>query len=157
MLQILTFLVALIHPYYVSVTEIKHNSKEQSVEISCRIFSDDLETALNKLGEGKVDILQAQNKAQVNSLISKYIPQHLQISINGKPVSLKFLGYERESEAIWCYFEVNAVRSVKKISISNDILFAEHEEQINMLHVTVGGERKSTKLDNPKKLAEFGF
>ena len=157
MLQIFTFLLALLHPYYVSVTEIKHNGKEQSLEISCRVFSDDLESALNKLGRGKVDILNPKNFAQINPLIAEYIPQHLKISINGKPVSILFLGYELESEATWCYFEVKGVRSVKNISITNDILYAEHDEQINMMHITVNGERKSTKLDNPAKTAEFSF
>lgn len=157
MLQIFTFLLALLHPYYVSVTEIKHNAKTQSLEISCRIFSDDLESALNKLGRGKVDILNSKNFAQVNPLIAEYIPKHLKINVNGKAVNLRFVGYEPESEATWCYFEVEGVRTAKKISISNDILFAEHEEQINMLHVIVGGERKSTKLDNPASSATFSF
>lgn len=157
MLQIFTFIFALLHPYYVSVTEIKHNAGEQRLEISCRVFSDDLESALNKLGHGKVDILNTKNFAQVNPLIAEYIPKHLKISINGKAVNLRFVGYELESEATWCYFEVEGIRSVKKITISNDILYAEHEEQINMMHVIVGGVRKSTKLDNPASTAAFSF
>jgi hypothetical protein len=157
MLQILTFLLALLHPYYVSVTEIKHDAKSQSLEVSCRLFSDDLETALNKMGQGKVDILNPKNSNQINDLIARYVPQHLKITVNGKPLMLKFIGYEQESEATWCYFEVVGVRSAKNIGISNDLLYAEHEEQINMLHVTVGGVRKSTKLDNPERKAVFQF
>jgi len=37
------------------------------------------------------------------------------------------------------------------------LLYAEHAEQINMMHVTVNGERKSTKLDNPQSSAAFSF
>ena len=29
------------HPIYVSVTEIEHNAAEKTLEISCRIFTDD--------------------------------------------------------------------------------------------------------------------
>lgn len=157
MLQILTFLISVFHPYFVSVSELKHNPQSQAVEISCRIFSDDLELALKKLSPERVDVLQPKNKAQNDLLIAKYIPQHLKISINGKPVTLKYIGYELESEATWCYFEIPNIRSVKRIQIQNDLLFAEHEEQINMMHVTVNGSRKSTKLDNPKSRAEFSF
>ncbi len=156
-LQIFSFLVALLHPYYVSVTEIKHHAKTQSMEISCRVFSDDLELALNKLSSRKIDVLKPKDKGELERLIARYIPQHLQINVNGKAVSLQFVGYEQESEATWCYFEVKNVKTAKRLNIINDLLFAEHEEQINMLHVSVGGVRKSTKLDNPESKAAFNF
>jgi hypothetical protein len=34
------------HPIFVTVTEIEQNIKEKSVEISCKIFTDDFEKAL---------------------------------------------------------------------------------------------------------------
>jgi len=36
------------HPFYVSVTEISHNAKDKIIEISCKIFADDLEMTLTK-------------------------------------------------------------------------------------------------------------
>ena len=157
MLQIFNLLLALLHPYYVSVTEIKHNAKAQSIEVSCRMYSDDVETALKKLSADRVDILNPKSKAQLDVLIAKYVPQHLKIAVNGKPIVLQYVGYEFESEAIWCYFEAKNVRSVKRMAVSNNLLYAEHAEQINMMHVTVNGERKSTKLDNPQSSAAFSF
>jgi hypothetical protein len=35
------------------------------------------------------------------------------------------------------------------MDIHDDLLIAQHAEQINMLHVTIGRQRKSTKLDAP--------
>ena len=102
-------------------------------------------------------MLKPKDKGELERLIARYIPQHLQISVNGKAVSLQFVGYEQESEATWCYFEVKNVKTAKRLNIINDLLFAEHEEQINMLHVSVGGVRKSTKLDNPESKAAFNF
>lgn len=157
MLQILICLLNFLHPYYVSVTELKHNPKAQLLEISSRINAEDLENALRKLKSEKLDILNPKSKDEVNVLIAQYIPQHLKIRVNNKAVRLVYLGYEIESEALWCYFEVKQIKTVKNISIQNDILFAEHPEQINMLHVTVQGERKSTKLDNPLSKADFSF
>ena len=34
---LLTGIIALWHPFYVSVTEINHNAKQQTLEISCKI------------------------------------------------------------------------------------------------------------------------
>ena len=153
MLQILTFLLALLHPYYVSVTEIKHNAKSQSLEVSCRLFSDDLEVALNKMAQGKVDILNPKNTNQNNELIARYVPQHLKITVNGKPLVLKFIGYEQESEATWCYFEVAGVRSAKNIGVSNDLLYAEHEEQEEERRAAA----PAATTDKPERKAEFRF
>jgi hypothetical protein len=36
-------------------------------------------------------------------------------------------------------------------------LYTEHPEQINIIHVTVAGNRKSTKLDNPDSEAVMEF
>ncbi len=40
--------IALLHPFYVSVIEINHNTKDATAEISIRIFTQDLETTLQK-------------------------------------------------------------------------------------------------------------
>ena len=32
------------HPFFVSVTEINHNAKDKTIEIACKIFTDDFET-----------------------------------------------------------------------------------------------------------------
>jgi hypothetical protein len=34
------------HPIYVSVTEIQHNAKDKTLEISCKIFTSDFEAIL---------------------------------------------------------------------------------------------------------------
>jgi Domain of unknown function (DUF6702) len=37
------------HPLYISVTEINHNAKDRILEVSCKIFTNDLETVLEKM------------------------------------------------------------------------------------------------------------
>jgi hypothetical protein len=145
------------HPFFVSVTEINHNAKNQSVEVSCRIFYDDLERTLEKQSKSPIDIVHPKDKTKMNQMLNDYIKKHLAIKADGKALSLNYVGYEIQEDAAWIYFEVKGISKVKKVEIHNDILFAEHPEQINMLHVTVGGQRKSTKLDNPESDAGFEF
>jgi hypothetical protein len=146
----LTSLLAFLHPFFVSVTEVNHNDKTKSLEISTKIFFNDLEAALEKHYQKQLDILKPAQREQLDPLINEYLQQHLQLSVNGKPVKLKYLGYEIEQDAAWCYLEVPQVGRVKQIEIRNDVLFAEHDSQTNMVHITVKGNRKSTKLDNPE-------
>ncbi|MEZ2336465.1 DUF6702 family protein [Mucilaginibacter sp. RCC_168] len=145
------------HPFYVSVTEINHNAHTQAVEVSCRIFYDDLERTLEKQYHTRVDIVKPADKSKMNQLLNDYIKKHLVIKADGKVLALSYVGYEIQEDAAWTYFEIKGINKVKKFEVHDDLLFTEHPEQINMLHVTVGGQRKSTKLSNPESEAAFEF
>lgn len=144
------------HPLYIAVTEIKHNEKEKILEISCKIFTNDLEAVLEKIAKTKVD-LAGGNKEANDKLIDAYIERHLRLKLDGKAAVLHFVGSEKESDGTWSYFQVNDVPSVKKIEAVNDLLYDSFTQQINIMHVMVGGQRKSTRLDYPDANAEFQF
>ena len=64
------------HPIYVSVTEIEHNAKEKTLEISCKIFTDDFEKALKATYKTYVDLLKPKNiieAANVKMKVSSFI------------------------------------------------------------------------------------
>ncbi|WP_214225898.1 DUF6702 family protein [Pedobacter sp. B4-66] len=158
MLQlILFFWLNIFHPFYVSVTEVDYSPKTKTVQVSVRIFFDDLESALDKRYKTSINILKPKDRKQVDGLISDYVKNHLQIKANNKLLSLKYLGYQIEEDAAWCYFESEKVESIQKLDVQNDILFEQHDSQVNMIHATVNGKRKSTKLDNPERLVEFSY
>ncbi|MBS1915953.1 MAG: hypothetical protein JST87_06720 [Bacteroidetes bacterium] len=145
------------HPLYVTVTEINHNAKDKTLEVSCKIFSNDFEAAILKTFNKTVDLSSAKQKAENDKLIDEYINKHLQLKVDGKPVTLQFVGSEQESEATWCYLQVNNVPSVNKLIINNTLLYESFNNEINLMHVTVSGNRKSTKLNAPDAVAEFDF
>jgi len=145
------------HPFFVSVTEIKHNQKVKSLEISSKVFFNDLEDALEKKYHKQLDILKPTQKPQITPLLQDYLQKHLQIKVNDKATPLQLIGYEIEEDAVWCYLEAPKVNQIKKMEVRNDVLFDEHDSQTNMLHLTVKGKRQSTKLDNPTHTATFTF
>src|SRR5688572_22567360 len=102
------------HPFYVSVTEVHHNPKDKALEISCKIFADDMEDVLKQNYKAKVDLTDAKQQAQNNQLVHDYIVKHLSITTDGKPAKLNYIGFEKESESVYCYFEVPGVAAVKK-------------------------------------------
>lgn len=146
-----------LHPFYLSVTEIRHNPAHKTLEISCRIFADDLESTLKKQSHTTFDIIKPQHRAAVDSLISRYIGQHLQLRADGQKLAPRYLGYKIEEDAAWCFLEVSGVAALKKLEIKDDILYEAHESQSHMIHVIVNEQRQSTKLDNPKSEASFVF
>lgn len=145
------------HPFYVSVTEVTQNTTDKSLEVSCKIFADDFEETLRLAYKTKLDINAAHEKATFDKLIPDYITKHLALVADGQPLKLSYVGYEKEKESVYCYFEVPGVGAVKNLQARNTLLHDFKNEQINIMHVTMNGERKSTKLDYPVSQAKFNF
>lgn len=146
-----------VHPVYVSVTHIDHNQKEKTLEITCRVFTNDYEKVLRKLYKGKVDLLANTQKQRMDSLTAAYMLSHLQLTVNGKKVVPEFLGFEQETDGILNYLEVAGIDSVNDITMLNTILYDLWEKQENVIHVTAGGKRKSIRLYNPTSSVSFQF
>ena len=138
------------HPIYISVTEIEHNAKDKTLEISCKIFTDDFEKTLRAAYHTHVDLLKGSEKPAMDKLVSDYVKKHLQISVNGKAQVLQYKGYEQIEEGIYSYYEVDSIPVVKKITVTDNILYDYQSQQISLLHITVNGNRQSTKLVNPE-------
>ncbi|HTD93516.1 MAG TPA: DUF6702 family protein [Chitinophagaceae bacterium] len=149
--------VAVPHPMHVSVVEVNHNSAEKTLEVSCKVFTDDFEKVLAQNYKAKVDLINPADRPAMEKLVSDYVHKHLSLKADGKPVNLSYMGYEKDNDAIYSYFQVENVPSVKKIEISNTTMFDMFTDQINLMHVIVGGNRKSQKLDYPEKNASFSF
>lgn len=145
------------HPIYMSVTEIEHNAKERSLEVSCKIFTDDFEKALRNAYNTHIDLQDEKIKPAMDKMVNDYVQKHLRISADGRPVLLKYLGYEIIEEGVYSYYRGDNFSSVNKLTVKDDILFEYKKEQMNLIHVTVKGKRKSTKLDNPESNAVVEF
>ena len=145
------------HPFYISVTEINHNSQAKMLEVSCKMFADDLEKTLEQNYKTSLDITDAKYKAVADKLIADYVKKHLALTADNKSTVLQYVGYERDKESVYCYFEVDNMPTVKKLDITNTLLHDFNTGQINIMHVIVNGRRQSTKLDYPDKQASFSF
>ena len=145
------------HPFHVSTTEINHNAADKTLEISCKIFVDDFESCLSKQYHTKADLSAASMKTAMDSLVKKYLLSHLLVKADGRAVAIHYLGFEKEDVATNIYLEAENISSVKKVEVNDSILQDLYDDQINIIHVVVGGNRKSTKLDAPNKDASFTF
>lgn len=145
-----------LHPIHVSVTEINHNATDKTLEISVRIFTDDFEKVLAKNYKTRIDLINPDRKA-MDKLVSDYIKTHLSIRTDGKPVNFSYLGFEKENEVINSYLQVDNIAMVNKIELVDKLMHDLFTDQTNLIHVTVGGKRKSVKLDYPETKTEIGF
>ena len=153
--SILSIILPLLHPFYVSITSVDYNEQAHRVEISSRIFFDDLEAALKDGRDLKIDLINPTDKSATDSLLATYFGNHFRLWVNGKPVPVHYIGYEIDADVAWCFLEAVNIDRVEKLRIDNRILFDHFPKQSNILHVTAYGKRQSTKLDNPERTAVF--
>ncbi|MBN8693347.1 MAG: hypothetical protein J0L69_09120 [Bacteroidetes bacterium] len=145
----------LMHPYYLSVTELKYNTAEKSMAISCKMFTNDLEDAIKRSSGKTTDLLNPKDKKEVDKQLAEYISKRLKISIDGKACSLKYLGYEKEEDCIWTYLEIEKIAKPKNLKIETTLLYDFLKEQINIVHVEVDNYKESSKVSNPDSKMEF--
>ena len=149
---------ATVHPIHISTVEINHNAADKSLEITCKIFWDDFESILTKKNNNKrVDLTNEKNLPENNKLVAAYINSHLTITVDGKPLTLSFVGFEKEDVVVYSYLEVPNISSLKNVAINANLMHDMFDDQTNIVHVIFNGNRKSTKLDYPATIAKVEF
>jgi len=142
--------VAKRHPLHLSSTELNYNAKTTTVEISCRIFTDDFEDLLGKKYKIKPDLSSAAKHKDMDLLVNKYMAERFKLAANGKPLRVNYLGFENDKEAVIIYMESDKVKALKKLDTTCTVLYDLFDDQINIFHVTFNGNRKSSKLTYPE-------
>ncbi|RYU97422.1 DUF6702 family protein [Emticicia agri] len=146
-----------LHAFHTSLTEIQYNPREKSLEITIRLFTDDLENALTKLNNGQKIMVGGKNDNS-DALLSKYIQQHFAI-INPqkqkKPIN--YLGKEIEGDATWVYVEIPDSQAVKDHVIYNDIMQELFDDQTNLVNFFYTGQKKTFLFNSKIKSTTIEF
>lgn len=149
-------LICLLHPVHVSVTEVNYSEKDKALQIISRIFIDDLELSIQKaLHQESLDILNPGGGMTTDQLVSDYLKKHFTIKIDGKPAKLHYLTHETEDAAIICYLEIENVKKLKTLEVTNDVIQETHTDQSNLIHITYKGPVKSYRLVREKPTEIF--
>ena len=153
LLSLISFFTMVLHPLYISVTDIEHDNKSKILKITMRVFIDDLETSIrNDINKPSMDITLPGEGFSTDQLVEDYIRKHFRIDVNEKEVSYTYLGHELELPVIYMYLQVEGVKKLNTIKVFNDMIMESYEDQTNLVHVEVNGKTKSMKLtDNHKE------
>jgi len=146
-----------VHKFYVAVFQLEYVPQKKVVQITSRIFIDDLEAALNKKYNKRLNIGSSKELAEANDLLRQYLNDNVHIKINGQSKAIKLLGKETEDDVLICYYTVPAEAKIKTVEMKNTVLFEAFTDQQNIIHTKVNGDKKSLLLtnDNPSGIVEF--
>ena len=145
------------HKFYVSTSNIEFNASTNSLEIIQRIFTDDLENVLRSRYAGQIK-LAAVNEAKENAdLIKRYVLNQWNIKNNDQDLVLNYLGHQYDIDQVKIFIEVPLNGRLEELLIENKTLFDLTSDQQNIIHMKVGGTRKSLLLfsENPNGVLNF--
>ncbi|WP_165730213.1 DUF6702 family protein [Polaribacter sp. 20A6] len=158
---LLLFIIPLLsfstHKYYLSLTQIEYRSELQAVQITINVFMDDIELALNK--DYNIDLqLTTKKELKDNDVyFIKYLNKKLHLKVDGVSRDFNYIGKEYDGDLVYFYLEIEDVKELKNIEVTNKILTNHFPKQENLIKSKVGKKHKSLLLNakNDKGLLKF--
>lgn len=156
-LLVLPLFAFTMHKYYVSLCEIEYLKEKQSVQITLGVFIEDLEFILNKNSGKQLNLGSKTEAGNIDDYYKKYLNEHLLFTINGKNLPYKFIGKEYDGDIVRFYLEINNIKELKSIAVTNNILIQEFDNQKNIVKIKVKDFNKTFYLNksNDKSLLKF--
>ena len=134
------------HRFYVAIYQVKYDSQKKMVQITTRIFIDDLNDALKKKYEVTTFIGSEKESPQDITFLKKYLTDKFKLTINGKPKSMNYLSNEVENNVLICYLNIKEVSKISTIEVENTVLTELYPEQQNIIQYNNNGEKQNLLL-----------
>lgn len=148
----LVFLVPLfaftMHKFYVSVTNISYSEKDDALQITTRIFIDDLDAVLLERYEIEAKLATNEESELADEYLEKYLRKKLQLQLNDENISYDYIGKKYDNDVCVFYLEATNVNysSLESIEIQNEVLTDLFDEQQNVVHFKIKENKKSFVL-----------
>ena len=128
------------HKFYMSLTVVDHNAAEKSLEVTMRLFADDLELAVAKQTGKTLKHGQPGFDAAVLAVVQRALAIK---RADGSPLTLTWVGLENKVDVTWVYVEAKDVAATAGFTVRDTIFTDLFPEQVNMLHVNDGRGRRA--------------
>src|SRR5215210_7532878 len=125
------------HKYYTSLARVEYNAEAGSVEISLRVFADDIELALTRRAGRKVSLDRTKD---ADRLVLAYLRDTFELkNRDGEAKALKWVGMELRAGVAWLYVEAEMPEGLAGARLRDHVLFELFAEQVNTVSVRYQG------------------
>lgn len=146
------------HPIHLSITEIELNEKSKALQMTMRIFLDDLELSIQRdLNEEEFDLLEPGEGRTTDQLVKEYLADRVKVKVDKKVMKLNYLGNEIEGPAMICYIEIENVKKFTTIEVTNKVILETHDDQSNLVNVNYKDKVKSIRLTSDTPTLSITF
>jgi hypothetical protein len=141
-----------LHKFYLSNTSIEFNAQNRAIEITSKIFTDDLEHAIEAQCY-RYNSLYPQTP-EVFELVKKYIGEKLSLQVGGRNVVLNFLGYSVDNDMTTLFLE-GSYFEPNQVIVNNTLLLELFSDQQNIVEVRWNGQSKREYFTKEKTQFQF--
>jgi len=151
LLLIFLTLCSFAHKFYVSIWQINFAPAKQRLEITSRIFADDLNNALKAKFHQPFNLGEKGQTTQQEMLFRQYVAANFSVKVNGKPAAVEYMSSETQNNVFISYFRVTGISKVESLEVTNKTLQDFVTEQQNIIQTQVGAQKENLLLtaDNP--------
>lgn len=132
-----------VHKFYMAIYQINYAPEKKMLQVTSRIFVDDLNKTLEKKYSKKSFLGTDKETAESIDLLKKYLAENFTVKVNGQVKTINFLSKEMDGDVLVCYSNIKDVSKINALEIYNSILIDCFAEQQNIVHVTAFGTKKS--------------
>jgi len=136
------------HKFYTAIYQINFVPEKKMVQVTSRIFADDLNEALEFNYHKKTQLGSANETPEDIALLKKYLSEKFTIKINGKSQPMLFLSKELEDNILVCYLKCTGVEKVNSLEVKNTIITEVHSEQQNVIQAKFNNKKSSLLFDS---------
>jgi hypothetical protein len=146
-----------VHKFYVSIYQINYNQKAKRIEITTRIFVDDLNAIMYKKYKQQTHFGESNEKPEDLVLMQKYLSEKVVFMINNQPKKMFLISKELEDNSLICYFKIDNINKIKTFEIKNTALLDLSTDQQNIIQSFIYGKKESQLLtfDHPSVVLEI--
>jgi hypothetical protein len=131
------------HKFYVALFQVNYVSEKKMIQITARIFVDDLNNALEKKHNRKINLGSEMETAEDVLLLKKYLNEKCIIKVDGQTKVINFVSKEMEGDVLICYLSIKEIKKIKELDIYNAVLTQNNAEQQNIMHFNVLGVKNT--------------
>ncbi len=144
------------HPVHATFAEAVWNPKTHAVEVALRVRGLDLEDALSKGREGRVDLDETEG---VDALIGAYLDTHFTLTpAGGEPLKPDYADKEVGLVNTWLYFSfpLGEGRHPGGCTLRNTIFFDDLDGQQNVVEYREGREKRILAFEGGTREVAIG-
>jgi hypothetical protein len=148
-------LTAFGHPLHLTVTHLEIKPIERSIELTSRIFSDDLQAALSAKFPEEMKENPGLSHPRIMKFIQLYFFEQFSIKYNGKELAhqdWKFIKRETFENALLLTYQIKINAPPKSIVVENRLLTQVFPDQKNLVMLSYGDESWGFEFSDQKPI-----
>ena len=135
-----------VHKFYTSIYQINYVPKKKMIQITSRIFVDDINAVLEKKYHKKTFFGEIKESKEDVDLMKKYLSEKIILKVNGTVKPINYLSKEIDANVLICYFRITDISKITKFEIENNALMELNSDQQNIIQANITGEKQSLLL-----------